>query len=81
MICEREDEIAAFVPREYWTIDAELEHTEQKFPAKLVEYRASRSEQFSFTNEGARTKRCEPSVRPRAASSTVESVGPQAAAA
>ena len=24
MICEREDEIAAFVPREYWTIDAEL---------------------------------------------------------
>ena len=24
MICEREDEIAAFVAREYWTIDAEL---------------------------------------------------------
>jgi DNA topoisomerase-1 len=53
MICEREDEIAAFVPREYWTIDAELEHTEQKFPAKLVEYRGAKVEQFSFTNESA----------------------------
>jgi DNA topoisomerase-1 len=53
MICEREDEIAAFVPREYWTIDAELEHTEQRFPAKLVEYRGSKVEQFSFTTESA----------------------------
>jgi DNA topoisomerase-1 len=53
MICEREDEIAAFVAREYWTIDAELEHTEQKFPAKLVEYRGAKVEQFSFTTESA----------------------------
>jgi DNA topoisomerase-1 len=51
MICEREDEIAAFVPREYWTIDAELEHSGQKFPAKLVEYRGTKVEQFSFTDE------------------------------
>ena len=41
MICEREDEIAAFVAREYWTIDAELEHSEQKFPGKLVEFRGA----------------------------------------
>ena len=56
MICEREDEIAAFVPREYWTIDAELEHSEQKFPGKLVEYQGAKVEQFSFTTEarGAR---------------------------
>ena len=53
MICEREDEIDAFVPREYWSIDAELEHTEQKFPAKLVEYRGAKVEQFSFTTESA----------------------------
>jgi DNA topoisomerase-1 len=53
MICEREDEIAAFVPREYWTIDAELEHSAQKFPAKLVEYRGAKVEQFSFTTESA----------------------------
>jgi DNA topoisomerase-1 len=51
MICEREDEIAAFVAREYWTIDAELEHSEQKFPGKLVEYAGAKVEQFSFTTE------------------------------
>ncbi len=51
MICEREDEIAAFVPREYWTIDAELERGGQKFPAKLLEYGGAKVEQFSFTNE------------------------------
>jgi DNA topoisomerase-1 len=51
MICEREDEIAAFVPREYWTVDAELEHSEQKFPGKIVEFQGAKVEQFSFTNE------------------------------
>jgi DNA topoisomerase I len=51
MICEREDEIAAFVAREYWSIDAELEHSEQKFPGKLVEFQGTKVEQFSFTDE------------------------------
>jgi DNA topoisomerase-1 len=51
MICEREDEIAAFVAREYWTIDAELSHAEQKFPGKLVEYQGEKVEPFSFTSE------------------------------
>ena len=51
MICEREDEIAAFIAREYWTIDTELSHSEQKFPAKLTEYQGSKVEQFSFTAE------------------------------
>jgi len=51
MICEREDEIAAFVAREYWTIDAELSHSEQKFPGKLTEYQGAKVEQFSFTTE------------------------------
>jgi DNA topoisomerase-1 len=51
MICEREDEIAAFVAREYWSIDAELEHSEQKFPGKLVEFQGAKVEQFSFTDE------------------------------
>ena len=53
MICEREDEIAAFVPQEYWTIDAEGEHSEQTFPLKLVEYTGRKVEQFSFTDESA----------------------------
>ena len=51
MICEREDEIAAFVAREYWSIDGELEHSEQAFPGKLVEYQGAKVEQFSFTTE------------------------------
>ncbi|MGO9635828.1 MAG: DNA topoisomerase I [Steroidobacteraceae bacterium] len=50
MICEREDEIDAFVAREYWTIDAELQHSGQNFPGKLIEYRGSKVEQFSFTS-------------------------------
>ena len=55
MICEREDEIAAFVPQEYWTIDAEGEHSEQTFPLKLVEFAGRKVEQFSFTDAtGAR---------------------------
>jgi DNA topoisomerase I len=51
MICEREAEIAAFVAQEYWSIDAEGEHSAQKFPAKLTEYAGVKVEQFSFTNE------------------------------
>ena len=51
MICEREEEILAFVPQEYWTIDGEGAHTAQTFPLKLVEYRGQKVEQFSFTNE------------------------------
>jgi DNA topoisomerase-1 len=53
MICEREDAIDAFRPQEYWTIDSELTHSEQQFPAKLVEYRGAKVEQFSFTSESA----------------------------
>ena len=44
LICEREDEIAAFVPQEYWTIDAEAERTRAEVSArKLVEFAARRS--------------------------------------
>ena len=38
MICEREAEIQAFVPREYWTLDAQGERETQTFPLKLVEF-------------------------------------------
>jgi DNA topoisomerase I len=53
MICEREEEIAAFVPQEYWSIDAQGEHSEQVFPLKLTEFRGQRVEQFSFTNQSS----------------------------
>jgi DNA topoisomerase-1 len=53
MICEREEEIAKFVPQEYWTLEAQGEHTAQTFPLKLVEFDGKKVEQFSFTNEGS----------------------------
>lgn len=37
IICDRENEIKAFVPQEYWTITAELKK-EKKFAAKLASY-------------------------------------------
>ncbi len=39
MICEREDEINAFTPVEYWTIDAELLKDKAKFQAELSKYK------------------------------------------
>jgi DNA topoisomerase-1 len=51
MICEREHEISIFVPQEYWTLEAEGEHSAQNFPLKLVEFNGQKVEQFSFTNE------------------------------
>ncbi|MEZ5515740.1 MAG: DNA topoisomerase I [Steroidobacteraceae bacterium] len=51
MICEREEEIGRFIPREYWTLDAAGEHSAQTFPLKLTEYAGDKVEQFSFTNE------------------------------
>jgi DNA topoisomerase I len=60
MICEREEQIAAFKPREYWTIDADAQKQAQKsdtaksnqpFPARLLEYRGEKVEQFTVTNE------------------------------
>ncbi|HEX6636123.1 MAG TPA: type I DNA topoisomerase, partial [Steroidobacteraceae bacterium] len=56
MICEREHEISIFKPQEYWTLEAEGEHSTQAFPLKLVEFAGQKVEQFSFTNEAqART--------------------------
>jgi len=51
MICEREHEISIFKPQEYWTLEAEGEHSAQNFPLKLVEFDGKKVEQFSFTDE------------------------------
>jgi DNA topoisomerase I len=53
MICEREEEIAAFRAQEYWTLDAEGTHGGQSFALKVLEYRGQKVEQFTFTNESA----------------------------
>ncbi len=47
MICEREEEIEKFKPREYWTIESDLEHEGQKFVAKLSNFKGEKITQFS----------------------------------
>ena len=42
MICEREEEINAFTPVEYWSITADLLKDKAKFPAELVKYKNSK---------------------------------------
>lgn len=44
MICEREDEIEAFTPVEYWTITANLEKEGKKFEAELQKYKDKKVE-------------------------------------
>ncbi|MBR1680539.1 type I DNA topoisomerase [bacterium] len=44
MICEREDEIEAFVPVEYWTISAELKKEKSLFEAELQKYKDKKIE-------------------------------------
>ena len=51
LIAEREDEIEAFVPREYWTIEADLNKNKQDFIAKLREYQGDKVKQFTINNE------------------------------
>ena len=38
ILCDREKEIQAFVPEEYWSIDADFEKGRKKFKAELVKY-------------------------------------------
>ena len=44
MICEREEEIEAFVPTEYWSITVQLEKDGKVFDAELVKYAGSKIE-------------------------------------
>jgi len=53
MIVERELEIEAFKPREYWSIEADVSKGDQPFVSRLVRYKGEKVEQFSFGNEGS----------------------------
>ncbi|NND55099.1 MAG: type I DNA topoisomerase, partial [Gammaproteobacteria bacterium] len=55
MICEREDEIEAFKPREYWTLEGEIGADSAAFAARLAEYKGERVEQFTFEDEATAT--------------------------
>lgn len=48
MIAEREKEIEAFIPREYWTIEADLERKDSQFLGKLTLFDNEKVKQFSI---------------------------------
>ncbi len=53
MICEREDEIEAFVPQEYWSIHADLEKDGKVFEAELSKIKDKPVEKTIKNNEEA----------------------------
>jgi DNA topoisomerase-1 len=50
LICDREAEVEAFIPEEYWTLDADLGVGKNQFRAQLVKFRDERPE---IKNESA----------------------------
>jgi DNA topoisomerase-1 len=51
MIVEREIEIEKFKPREYWTLESDLERDGQAFVARLTHLHGEKLRQFSITDE------------------------------
>jgi len=50
MIVEREEEIEAFIAREYWSIEAACAHPSQHFNARLIKLDGQKFEQFTVTD-------------------------------
>ena len=50
MIVEREEEIEAFIAREYWSIEAECLHPSQAFTARLIKLDGDKFQQFTITD-------------------------------
>ncbi len=42
ILCDREREIRAFIPEEYWTVNAVFEKSRKEFQAKLLEYQGKK---------------------------------------
>ncbi|MDP6437658.1 MAG: DNA topoisomerase I [Gammaproteobacteria bacterium] len=51
MIVEREEEVEAFKPREYWTLEGDIRAEEGSFNGRLAEYRSEKVEQFTFEDQ------------------------------
>ncbi len=50
MIVERELEIEAFIPKEYWSIEADAAFEKQNFDGKLTHYKDKKLSQFTVNN-------------------------------
>jgi DNA topoisomerase-1 len=53
LIVERDREIEAFRPQEYWSVIAQMEHKGQGFEARLVRYKGEKLDKMAFGNEGS----------------------------
>lgn len=53
MICEREEEIEAFIPKEYWSIHTTMDKDGKLFEAEVNKYKGKK---FDIENEEAATK-------------------------
>ena len=53
LIVEREREIEAFRPQEYWSVLARLEHLGTQFPARLVKFDGQKLEKLSLGDAGS----------------------------
>jgi len=53
LICEREEEIRNFRPREYWTVEARLRASKGEFSARLAMLEGQKLGKFSLANEDA----------------------------
>ncbi|MGR8920724.1 MAG: DNA topoisomerase I [Gammaproteobacteria bacterium] len=56
LICEREEEIEKFKPREYWTIESDLKLDKAAFVGRLNELDGDKVKQFTVTNEKQATE-------------------------
>jgi len=56
LICEREEEIKAFKPQEYWTMEARADKSGAIFTSKLIELAGKKVEQFSLGDEGSASR-------------------------
>ncbi|MCL2558200.1 MAG: type I DNA topoisomerase, partial [Treponema sp.] len=50
LVCEREKEVEAFIPEEYWTLEADFKTGKKAFSAQLVKWRGGKPE---LANEAA----------------------------
>jgi len=56
LIVEREKDIEAFNPREYWSVTAQCDKESQPFEANLTRYENDKAGQFYITNENQATE-------------------------
>ena len=74
MIVEREEAIEAFVPREYWTLDADIDKQGQPFTARLTHLDGNKLDQFDLHDEAGATRATETIAAAADGQLTVEQV-------